>query len=142
MSPRILSVLSALLLVSCASSTDVASHVRVRGYVGRTIALRRPMLLVEHSGYFFGGANDVMSRRHARYGLTAPGTYREPRGFAELPVGHRVTIDAIDEETCVDAFQTVVYGRTIFPSTGKQVSFAYVCAPLMYLRSESLPWEE
>lgn len=142
MSPRFLSVLSGLFLVSCASSTDMANDERVRGYVGRTIALRRPMLLVEHAGYFFGGANDVMSRRPARYGLTAPGTFREPRVFAELPAGHRVTIDAIDEETCFDAYQTVVYGRTIFPRTGQSVSFAYVCAPLIYLRSESLPWEE
>jgi len=38
--------------------------------------------------------------------------------------------------------QTVVYGRTTFPSTGKEDSFACVRAPLTHLRSETLPWEE
>ncbi|MEA3212654.1 MAG: hypothetical protein QOE70_5711 [Chthoniobacter sp.] len=86
------------------------------------------MLLIKHSGYFFGGANDVMSRRHVRYGLTEPGTFSAPRVFAELPPGHRVTIDPIEEEVCFDAYQTVVYGRTTFPPTGKEVSFGYACA--------------
>lgn len=139
---RFLSLLLAMLFTGCASVVDVSTHDRVRGSVGQTMALRRPMLLIQHSGYIFGGADDVMSRRPVRYGLAEPGTYRAPRIFAELPSGHRVTIDAIDEETCIEAYQTVVYGRTTFPPSGRQVSFAYVCAPLVYLHSQSLPWEE
>ena len=134
--------LSALLFAGCAGSTDVSSNKRVRGYVGQTMALRRPMLLIKHSGYLFGGGNDVMSRRPVRYGLTEPGTYSAPRVFAQLPPGHRITVDAIQEEVCFDAYQTVVYGRTTFPPTGKEASFACVCAPLTNLHSESLPWEK
>jgi hypothetical protein len=63
-----------LLFAGCAGSTDVSSHERVRGSVGQTMALRRPMLLIQHSGYIFGGANYVRSRRHVTYGLTEPGT--------------------------------------------------------------------
>jgi hypothetical protein len=53
-----------------------------------------------------------------------------------------LTIDAAREEVCVDAYQGVVYGHTTFPSTGKEVSFAYVCAPIRYLNPDSLPWEK
>jgi hypothetical protein len=83
-----------------------------------------------------------MSRRHVHYGLTEAGTYRAPRVFAQLPDGHRITIEAIHEEVCVDAYQTVIYGHTTFPPTRKEVSFACVRAPLAYLHSGSLPWEQ
>jgi hypothetical protein len=133
---RFLFFLSALLFAGCAGSTDVSNHERFRNYVAQTVALRRPMLLIKHSGYFFGGANDVMSARYVRYGLTEPATYSMPRIFAELRPGHRVTIDAIRDEVCVDAYQTVLYGHTTFPPTGKEASFAY-----LYSASLPLPWE-
>ena len=129
-------LLSALLFSGCAGSTDVSSNERFRTYVGQTATLRRPMLLVKHSDYFFGGSNDVMSARSVRYGMTEPGTYSAPRVFAELPPGHRVTIDAVRDEVCVDAYQTVVYGHTTLPDSGKEGSFAY-----LYSASQPLPWE-
>ena len=130
---RFLFFMSALLFAGCASSTDVSSDESVRGYIGKTLALHRPMLLINHSDNFFGGPNDVISSRHVRYGLTEPGKYDAPRVFAELPPGHRVTIDAVREEVCVDAYYTAVYGRTTFPPTGKEVSFAYTGPPITYL---------
>jgi hypothetical protein len=63
-----------------------------------------------------------------------------PRVFSELPPGHRVIVDAILEESCIDTYQTVMYGRAIFSPAGKEISFAYMRAPLVYL-SKSLPWE-
>ena len=125
-----------LFCAGCADSTDVSSRKPFRAYIGKTVALRRDMLLIKHSGYFFGGVNDVMSARHVRYGLTEPGTYSAPRVFAQLPSGHRVTIDAVLDEAYFDAAPTVVYGRTTFPPTGKETGFAY-----LYSTSRTLPWE-
>ncbi len=134
-------ILSALILSGCVSSREVSNEEPYRAFVGRTVELHRPMLLVGHGGYFFGSSNEVMSARHAQYGLTDPGTYPSPRVAVKLPAGHPLTIDTVREEVCVDSYLAVMYGHTIFPPTGRRVTFAFLRAPMSYQPRGPLPWE-
>jgi len=92
------------------------------------------MLLTDSCGYLFG-CDGVVSLRPVRYGLVEPNRSRSRHIFSELPPGHRIKIDAVREEDVGDTYEIVVYGRTNFPATGKEVTFAYDYDGL------SLPWE-
>jgi hypothetical protein len=140
--PLVIMLALAAFFVGCAGATDLSQHERFRSRLGRSAELTRPMQLVQHGGYMLGPADGIMSSRSARYGLAAPGTYRDPRVSATLPAGHRVNLDRAQEEVFFDAYQTVVYGRTTFPTTGKKVTFAYVHPPMMYSSALPMPWEE
>ena len=129
----ILCLFLALLCVGCASK-DASNREPFRSCVGQTVALDGPMLLVERSDYLFT-CEGVLSLRPVRYGLAEPGRYRTLHIFSELPPGQRIKINAVREEDVGDTYEIVVYGRTNFPATGKEVTFAYDYDGL------SLPWE-
>jgi hypothetical protein len=152
---RFIVLFPALLCAGCFGSRDASVREPFRAYVHRTVELRCPMVLTEHGGYLFS-SNTVLSIRHVRYGLAEPGRYPGRRVFAALPPGHRLTIDAIRDEMAGDDYRIVIYGRTRFPTTGAEVSFAYdhLAAPLppparshgliippAHLEAPPLPWE-
>jgi hypothetical protein len=132
---RFLCLFLVLLCAGCASK-DASNREPFRSSVGQTVALDGPMLLTERCGYLFGGGG-VLSLRPVRYGLVEPGRGRPLHIFSELPSGYRLTIDAVREEDVGDNCEIVVYGRTNFPATGKEVTFAYDYAGL-----PPLPWEQ
>jgi hypothetical protein len=69
-------------------------------------------------------------RRQEPIGLVEPDRYIDGRLYAELPRGQRITIDRVREEDVGDTYDNVAYGRTIMPSTGEEVSFAYIWTSL------------
>src|SRR5688500_5758564 len=82
-----LPVLAALLLCAAGcSSTNISNRDPFYDYVGKTVELRRPAVLVSRHGIWSGG-DGVMSRRSAKYGLVDAGS-RGPYGevYAELPI--------------------------------------------------------
>jgi hypothetical protein len=134
MSLRFLCFFLALLCAGCATSKDASNREPFRSYVGQTVALDGPMLLIDRCGYLFG-CDGVVSLRPVRYGLVEPGRSRSLHIFSELPPGHRIKIDAVREEDVGDTYEIVVYGRTNFPASGKKVTFAYDYSGL-----PPLPW--
>lgn len=135
---RISAFAALLLLVTGCSSTNLSNRDPFFDYVGRTVELRRPALVVERPSIFGG---DVLARRYTKYGILDPShrlTQIYPR-FTELPVGHRVRSDSVWDEVELDAEQIVAYGRTTIPPGTNEVQFAYPWGEFWMLKRA--PWE-
>ena len=133
-----LSKLLPLLMLCCAGcflSYSVSGHKAFRPYIGQTVTLTRPLLLVEHHSALFG-SHGVMTLGFARYGLAEPSNGGNSETvFAKLPIGYAATIDSVHEEIVGDNDVPVAYGHLIHPATGQRGSFAYACY------GYTLPWQ-
>ena len=127
-----------LLLLCCTGcflSYSVSGHKEFRPYIGQTVTLNRPLLLVEHHNALFG-SHGVKTLGSAQYGLIEPTNGGDSDiVFAKLPVGYSATIDSVHEEITGDNDVPVAYGRLINPATNQRVSFAYECY------GYTLPWQ-
>jgi hypothetical protein len=134
-------VFSALLLTGCVNSYNVSKKQPFRDYVGQTIPLQRPALLVGSASIWTGGVG-VPSVLSARYGLIDLDATNMGYGpiSGELPIGHLVTIDSVREEAWGDSGQVTAYGHTAIPPSTNQVSFAYPWGVAMSALRRA-PWE-
>jgi hypothetical protein len=107
-------------------------------YIGRWVELRRPVNVVERSGGW-GGGRGVRSKRKADYGLIRTNWTNNSQVFGVLPVGHKVFITDVRDESWIDDEDIMAYGRTTLPWTGKEVTFAYGWGWTWTLRPA--PWE-
>lgn len=125
--PRLLIfVFIPLLLVSCVNSYNVSSRDPFHNYVGQTVELQRPALVVG-SASIWTRSDGVPSVLSARYGLVDLGATNQEFGriLGELPTGHRVTIDSVRDEAWGDSGQITAYGHTTIPPSTNEVSFVY-----------------
>src|SRR5258706_4570173 len=141
-----ISVYAALvLLVTGCSSTNLSKRDPFCDYVGRTVELRRPVVVVERPRPFGG---DVFASRYTKYGLMDPGPQpTQMHGdlatlypkLTEVPVGHRVQIDSVWDEVQSDPDQIVAYGRTTIPPSSNEVQFPYSWGQFWILKRA--PWD-
>jgi hypothetical protein len=129
-----------LLLVGCVNSYNISKRNPFHDYVGQTIELQRPALIVG-SASIWTSSEGVSSVLPARYGLIDLDATNMGFGpiLGELPAGHRVTIDSVRAEAWGDADQITAYGRTTIPPSNNEVSFAYPWGVGSSLRRA--PWE-
>ena len=130
-----------LLVAGCVNSYNISKHSPFRDYVGQTVALQRPALVVG-SASIWTRSDGVSSVLFAHYGLIDLDATNMGYGpiVGELPVGHRVTIDSVREEAWGDSGQITAYGHTAIPPSTNQVSFVYpwgVAVSALHLA----PWE-
>lgn len=117
---------SALFLAGCVNSYNVSTKKPFRDYIGQTVPLQRPALVVGSASIWTGsyGVPSVLSARYGLIDLNATNMGYGPI-LGELPVGHRVTIDSVRDEAWGDAGQITAYGHTAIPPSTNKVSFAY-----------------
>lgn len=130
--------LLAIFFIGC-SSTDVSKREPFMAFVGQTVELRRPMVVVQQKNRWFNGGS-VVARRSIDFGLKDINkTDKTDHISAQLPVGHRVRIESIRDEVIVDGEWIVAYGWTTIPPNPKEVRFAYDWGFIWILNRA--PWE-
>jgi hypothetical protein len=117
---------SALLLTGCINSYNISTKKPFQVYVGRTVPLQRPALVVGSASIWTrsDGVSSVLSARYGLIDLDATNMGYGPI-LGELPVGHRVTIDSVRDEAWGDSGQITAYGHTTIPPSTNRVSFIY-----------------
>jgi hypothetical protein len=133
---------SALLISGCVNSYNVSKKQPFCDYVGRTVPLQRPALVVHCMSELGGGWAGVHSILYARYGLIDVADTNMGYGpvLGELPVGHHVTIVSVRDEAYGDAGWIIAYGHTAIPPSTNQVSFVYHWGVAMSALKRA-PWE-
>jgi len=136
---KLLPCLTFGLLVSGCSSTDISNRDPFYDYVGKTVELRRPVIVTSRSSSLWS-SKGIRSRHRAAYGL-AENEYPPEIGriYGELPAGHGIRIDRVVDEVVIDGEQIVAYGHTTIPPRTNEVSFVYIWGFLWKLHPA--PWE-
>jgi hypothetical protein len=132
--------LNLVLLVGCVNSYNISKRSPFHDYVGQTLELQRPALVVG-SASIWSRSDGVPSVLSARYGLIDQDATNMGFGpiLGELPAGHRVTIDSVRDEAWGDSGQITAYGHTAIPPSTNEVSFVYCWSVGSVLRRA--PWE-
>jgi hypothetical protein len=123
----IISAFAALFLAGCVASYNVSNEEPFRNYVGQTVPLQCPALVVYSQNTWSTKSDGVPSVLYARYGLINVDATNLGFGpiLGKLPAGHYVTIDSVRNEAWFESEQITAYGHTVIPPSTKQVSFAY-----------------
>ena len=132
-----------LLLVGCVNSYNVSKRSPFCDYIGQTVELQRPVLIVG-SASIWTSSYGVPSVLSARYGLIDLDADTTNHWFGpvlgELPAGHLVTIDSVRNEAWGDSGQVTAYGHTAIPPSTNEVSFVYGWGVAMSALKRA-PWE-
>ncbi len=142
----LLAALIALVNTGCFSSRDLSNEARFSKSVGKTMELRRPMLVTAGGNWFF--PNSAYSIHTVNFCLEEVDDeyHKDSRRkiYGTLPIGHKVTITSVTEEYVgPDHHSIVAYGSTEMPFASKRQTFAYDwgCFTANFTTSKKAPWE-
>jgi hypothetical protein len=140
-------ILMGFFLCGCTSSKNISKISPFSEYVGRTVSLNRPMLLLPEGRGMWEPAHfprlrsspfvllDYEAARHA--GFYSAG--RHDTQTQALAAGHAVIIDQVRDEIAFDAANIIAYGRVRPSGFTNDVRFAYAWGQDWILRPA--PWE-
>lgn len=135
---QLFSCLPALVLCGCISSKNISNRQPFSDYVGKTVTLNRPMILLkEGRGFWTGEA--VPRVRVSPYVMYDGDKSVEKGAPIKLPAGQQVKITKVCDEIMGDSANIIAYGTVVPPNATNRITFGYQWGMIWQLHPA--PWE-